>query len=99
MKDEKTPTDLGDFLLDIKPSVDGKGLYIYNLTQFLPHVDCDERENRLRFVKHTIKGKDVDVHIIDDWNMLDERKARKLAIQWYTNDLPFTRLDSRNRPK
>lgn len=82
-----------EYLIDIQPSLDGKNALIYNLSAFFAGASWRGKQQYLERVNHTIIGENNTINIIDDWNILDEQQAERLARNWYAGDYDNYRLD------
>lgn len=92
--EKKTPNKKGEFLLDVTRMLgEEKRLAIYDLSFFLPHWECPERDVYFTRITHSIQGNNFVVHIIDSHNALNLKSATKLSGDWFNGDTIKHRLD------
>lgn len=85
----RKPNSKNEFLLDVYPCVisGGNVVAIYNLTRYFDSHNGISRKRFLSRVVHQIKGNQYTILIIDAHHVLNAKMARKLASDWYLNNL------------
>lgn len=89
----KTTEGLPEHLLDVCPTTEDDIYTVYDISHYLPKTEGRERKNYLDRVDFTIRGKSAIVYIIDWHEVLDNDKAKSIAIKHVKGDYTVYRLD------
>lgn len=90
---KRKPNKRGEFLLDVTPTHDGRGYFIYDVTMYLESRNGLDRQHMLKQARFSIKGKKYTIHVIDQYESLNHAQCISLVKHWYTNADDDYRLD------